>query len=236
MAHSKQFYISTCRVDKNKKLRLSDLFSLFQDVAGEHGEMLDIGKAKTTDVGRKWIITRYVVKIERLPIYGETVRIYTYPCKNNPCFFYRNYFVKDEQDNIVIKASSIWAILETKTNKIVFNPFKKPLPEESFDFELGIPEKILDDVDNKVGEYRIQYSDLDLNGHANNSRYIEMIQNLHDSDFRNEHEYDSILINYFAELKEKDVVNLYSNNSNPEIIKGVIGDKVSFKAIVTYKK
>ena len=235
MAYQKEYIVDTSLVDKNKRLRLSNLFVLFQEVGEAHAETLGIGKPSTTDVGLKWIITRYSVKLDRLPTYGERIRIFTYPCKNNPCFFYRNFFIKDESDKVIIKASSIWTIVDGKTNKIALHPFKQDLPVESFDFELPTPEKIVENVSNKVGQYKIQYSDIDLNGHANNSRYIEMIQNLHDSDFFKDHEYDYLLINYFSELKEKDIVELYSNRSNPEIIKGSISGKDSFKVIINYK-
>ena len=236
MAFSRKYVIDTSLIDKNKRLRLSNLFVLFQEVAEAHAETLGTGKANTTDVGLKWIITRYAIKFNCLPTYGEKVEVFTYPCKNNPFFFFRNFFIKDEQGNIIIRAASIWAVIDAKTNKIVTNPFKKPLPEESFDFELATPEKIVEDVNNKVGEYHIKYSDIDLNGHVNNSRYIEMIQNLHDSEFYKNHEYDSLLINYFAELKENDKVILYSNSANPEIIKGSTLDKDSFKVIINYKQ
>ena len=235
MAFSKTYIIDTALIDKNKRLRLSNLFVIFQEMAEAHGETIGTGKAATTDVGLKWIITRHSAKIERLPTYGEKVEVYTYPGKNNPYFFYRYFFIKDEKGNIIIRATSIWAIVDAKTNKLVYDPFKRKLPEESFDFELPIPAKINEDINDKVDEYHVRYSDIDLNGHVNNSRYLEMIQNLHDSAFYKEHEIDSILINYFAELKENDDVILYSNNSNPEIIKGTSKDKDSFKVIINYK-
>lgn len=235
MAYSRKYIVDTSLVDKNKRLRLSNLFVMFQEVAEAHAEILGIGKASTTDVGLKWVITRYMIKFERMPTYGEKIEVFTYPNKNNPYFFFRNFFIKDEKGNIIIKAASVWAIIDAKTNKVVINPFKKTLPEESFDSELPTPEKINEDVDKKFGEYHIQYSDIDLNGHVNNSRYIEMIQNIHNSEYFLNHEFDSLLINYFMELKENDVVTLYSNSSNPEIIKGSTKDKDSFKVIIYYK-
>ena len=236
MIHSRQYNIDTGYVDKNKRLRLSNLFLMFQEIAEEHAEILGIGKDKVIEAGRKWIITRHGVKINRLPSFGEKVTLYTYPGKYNPFFLYRHFYLKDKDDNILLTAISIWAVLDAKTNKIIVNPFDVKLPEGHQDFELSVPSKIEDDPKNKVKDYVIQYSDIDLNGHLNNTRYLELVQNVHDSSFYLNHEFASVLINYFSEIKEGETVNLYSDLSDKqEIIKGSVNDRDCFKAIITYK-
>lgn len=236
MVHFKNYIIDTGFVDSNKRLRLSNLFLMFQEVAEEHAEELDIGRNKTTFAGRKWVITRYSVKFNRLPTYGEKVTMYTYPGKNNPFFFYRHFYLKDEQGNLLVIASSIWTILDATTNKIVVDPFKKKLPEEENDFELPLPDKINEDATNKIKEHQIEYSDIDLNGHLNNTKYIELIQNIHDSSFYKEHIFDSLLVNYFSEIKEKENVSLFKDSlDKEEIIKGAVGERDCFKVKITYK-
>ena len=235
MSYSKTYVIDTGYVDKNKRLSLSKLFLMFQECAEAHAEELDIGRARTTNVGRKWIITRYSVKFNRLPTYGEVVKMTTYPGKNNPFFFYRYFYLEDARGNLLVIASCVWAVIDAKTNKIVTNPFGKKLPEESRDFELPLPQKIEEDATTKVKEHLVEYSDIDLNGHLNNTRYIELIQNLHNSDFYKDHIYDTFDINYFYEIKEDEVVSLYLESNDKEIIKGSVNDHDSFKAVITYK-
>lgn len=236
MAYYKEIELDVEHVDKNKELRLSNLFLLFQEVAQEHAEILGIGKDKVFNNGRKWIITRQNVKINRLPKFGEKIKVYTYPGKNNPFFFYRSFYISDEKDNILVTSTSIWTILDASTNKIVANPFGHPLPEESREFELPIPQKIEENPTNKFKEREIFYSDIDLNGHLNNTRYLELIQNLHDSDFYKNNKVDGIIINYFSEIKENEIVTLYLDKiDKKEIIKGAVNDRDCFKAIITYK-
>ena len=235
MALTKEYVIDTGFVDKNKRLSLSRLFLMFQECAEAHAEVLGIGRSQTTDVGRKWIITRYGVKFNALPKYGDTVKVTTYPSKNNPFFFYRHFYVEDMKGNILITAVSIWAVLDAKTNKIVTNPFGKTTPEESRPFELPLPSKIEEDALNKIKEHKIEYSDIDLNGHLNNTRYIELIQNLHNSSFYKDHIYDTFCINYFSEIKEDEIVSLYLDTTDKEVIKGSVNDHDCFKATITYK-
>ena len=236
MPYKKEYIVDTGFVDSNKRLALSKMFLMFQEVAEAHADLLGTGKANTTDVGLKWIITRYSVKFNRVPTYGERVNVYTYPGKNNPFFFYRYFYIEDEKGNLLITASSVWAVLDAKTNKIVTNPFGKKLPEETKEFELPLPKKIEEDTSNKVKEHFVEYSDIDLNGHLNNTRYIELIQNIHDSEFYKNHEFANFTVNYFSEIKEKEIVSLYSEiNNKLEIVKGAVGDRDSFKALIEYK-
>lgn len=236
MPFYKDYNVDTGFVDANKRLSLSKLFLMFQEVAEAHADTLDIGKAQTTDKGRKWIITRYSVKFNKLPNYGDKVRMYTYPLKNNPFFFYRNFYLEDEKGELLVIASSVWAVLDASTNKIVANPFGKLLPEENMDFELPAPIKIEEDAINGVKTHHVEYSDIDLNGHLNNTRYIELIQNLHDSNFYKEYVFDTFVVNYFSEIKEKEDVTLYLDKvDNKEVIKGAVGSRDCFKAIITYK-
>lgn len=236
MSHQENYYLETSLVDKNLNLKLSSLFLLFQDIAGKHAEELGIGKASTTDVGLKWIITRYRIDFNKLPKYGETIKLVTYPGKRNPFFFFRHFYMEDLEGNLLLKASSVWVVLDAKTNKVKTNPFSVEVPEEFLEDELPNPDKILEDATTLVSTREVTYSDIDLNGHLNNTRYIEFIQDIHDSEFYKNHEIKTLTINYSQEIKEGNTVNIYSNNQNPEIIKGKVNDVESFKIKIEYKE
>ena len=81
----------------------------------------------------------------------------------------------------------------------------------------------------------VRYSDIDLNGHLNNTKYIEYILDMKNSSFYKKKEIVSILINYEKELMDGDVVSLYSNEENPEYIIGKVEDKNIFEVLITYK-
>ena len=236
MSYTKEYVIDTGYVDRNRRLSLAKLFLMFQECAEAHAETIGTGRDKTTFAGRKWIITRHNVKIDRLPTFGETVKLTTYPGKNNPYFYYRYFYMEDEKGEIIIRGCSIWAILDASTNKIVANAFDFKLPEESRTFELPLPPKIEDDPTELVKEHYVEYSEIDLNGHLNNTKYIELIENLHDSNFYKDYIYDSVVVNYYLEIKEKEKVSLYLlKDNNKETIKGSVNEKDSFKAQIIYK-
>ena len=69
--HSKPFFIGSNDVDQFLELKLSSFFKMMQEVATEHAEMFNIGKANTLDKGLFWVITRIEVDIVRAPRYLE---------------------------------------------------------------------------------------------------------------------------------------------------------------------
>ena len=80
----------------------------------------------------------------------------------------------------------------------------------------------------------MRYSDCDLNGHVNNTRYIEMISDIFPLDFYRSHLITRLDINYVNELHDGDEVNVYLSSDNT-YVEGRVNDKVSFVAKIYFK-
>ena len=234
--YKKSYYIGSNDVDKFLDLKLPAFFRMMQDISTEHAEVIGIGKENTLSKGMFWVITRIELDIIRMPKYLETVHLITYPGDNMRFIFPRYFRLEDEKGNCLIRASSIWMVLDKSTHRINMNPFPgTTLPEEHMDDELPKPEKAIDSDDlMEVEKRKVRYSDIDLNGHLNNTKYIDYIMDAHDSDFYENHKIKHFLINYEKEIVDNNVLTLLTNKQNPEIIKGKLEDKTSFIANITY--
>ena len=82
---------------------------------------------------------------------------------------------------------------------------------------------------------KVRYSDVDLNGHLNNTKYIDYILDVHDSEFYKKNRISHFVINYDKELMDNNLFNLYSNSSNPEYIKGEIDGATAFEVNIAYQ-
>lgn len=235
--YQEEIIISSIDADYNFECKLSSLFLYFQDIATKHSDALHSGREDVNEKGMKWVITRFDVEINRMPRYGEKVIMATYPGDSNAIFYYRNFYVEDKDHNIIIKASSLWTILNAKNNSIVKDAFNgRKLPQVHLDNELAKPQKI----EIKEGEFiyskHIRYSDIDLNNHLNNTRYIELIQDAFNLDFYKENRIQFISINYMQEFKADDVVEIYSTKDNPYNIIGKKEDKIHFVSELKFVK
>ena len=232
--YTKNYYIGSNDVDQFLDLKLPSFFRMMQDIATEHAEVLNIGKANTIDKGLYWVITRIEIEIIEMPKYLQTVTLKTYPGDDLRFIFPRYFQLEDEKGKILIKASSTWAVLSRETHRVCLNPFPGlKAPTEHMEGELALPNKCLTGEYSLVETRKVRYSDIDLNGHLNNTKYIDYIVDIHDSDFYKKNKIKHFLINYEKELKDNNEVSIFSNNSNPEYIKGEV-DGVSFTVNITY--
>jgi acyl-ACP thioesterase len=234
--YQKKYYIGSNDVDQFLDLKLPSFFRLMQDIATEHAEVLDIGKANTLDKGLYWVITRIELDIIKMPKYLQTVTLKTYPGDDLRFIFPRYFQLEDEKGNILIKASSTWMVLNKESHRICLNPFEgKRIPPEHYEGEQPLPTKVISDSDISLVENRkVRYSDIDLNGHLNNTKYIDYIIDLHDSEFYKKHRISHFLINYEKEMKDNDVLDVYRHDGNKEYIKGEINGATVFEVNIDY--
>ena len=229
--------VTSVDTDFNLDIKLSSLFLYFQEVSSLHSEVLGVGKKETIDKNLHWVISRFIVDIINLPRYGDKLKVKTYPGKNNDLFFFRHYIITDMKDKVLVRANSIWLIVDGSTHQIKRKPFGNySFPVASIEGELDNPPKVEGTAINYVYSKRVRYSDIDLNTHLNNTRYIELIQDTFSLDFYKEHKIKSILINYNMEFKAGDEVRVYVSDSNPYIISGKKDDKEHFVASLDFVK
>ena len=227
--------ITSVDVDCNYELKLSNLFKYLQIVASNHVGKLHASHQEIVKHNLLWVVIRMDVKIFRTPILDEEVTISTHPGETRSIIFPRFFEVYDSKGKLIISASSLWALMDKTTRTVVLKPdgFVKIKGEVDKD-DLSQPEKIIGEASNEVDKVKVKYTDLDLNGHLNNTSYIEYILNTHDSEFYKKHRISSFSINYDKEIKDGEEIKLCSNQANPEIIKGVVDDNTRFTAKVEY--
>lgn len=227
--------ISTSDVDFNSELRLSALFKYMQQVASHHCATLKVGSNELMELGLLWVVIRMSVKITRLPKLDEVVTFTTHPGDTRTFLFPRYFEVYDEKGKLLISVSSLWTIISKETRKVVLKPNGiKPIKGEQNKDDLPLPEKVVGEASSLVDTRKVKYSEIDINRHLNNTKYIEFIEDCHESSFFETHKVISLDINYDKEIKENQVVSLYSNKSEPEIIKGVVEGNNSFTVKLEY--
>lgn len=243
--YKKQYHVDYGDSDFYKKLKLSSLFNYLQDIASLHSEHLGIG---INDIHKKhgvaWVMVRIMVDIERIPNWNEDITIETWPSEPKKLEFERDFIVYDMQRNILVRAISSWVIMDVKKREIrktdliaiEYPPFVeqrainkrmiklKPMGEQNF-----------------VYKKLIGYSDIDINGHLNNSKYLDYITDCFSMERHREYTVESVQISYISEALAGDSIVFYKDISNLEsgsvYVEGVdeISSKVYFKASLKIK-
>ncbi len=217
-SYTKEIRIRADQVTPYQYLRPSSLFRMLQDISIEHTEKLGFPKEFTLDKGLLWVIAKEHIKINRMPKYDETITLSTYPSAMMHVLFPRSYEVKDDKGKVIIEGKAIWALIDIKTRKMI-NPMEHniTIPDMSDGKEFRIPlgNKIPSELKNEK-EIEATYSLCDLNGHLNNTSYLDIAEDLIPVPFLQEHELKMIDIKYIHEIKlgEKSVIQFgFENNS-----------------------
>lgn len=234
----KEFIISNNDVDYRFNLKPANLFRIFQDMAMMATEEIECDSISLAKRGIDWVITRMDVEIMRLPRCNEKITVCTYPGKDMAMLYPRFFYILDENKNLLVRCSSIWALIDAKTRRVIVDKDTiKKLPPETSEYELPLPSKIVQEgIRNKVETRKIHYSDLDFNCHMNNVHYVELLMDVHDFEFYKSNRPSFISLNYLKEIKENEIVDVYSDSQNPEVIEVKVVGATSFLGKVTFVK
>lgn len=164
-------------VDLHRRLRPSVLFQLLQEAAIAHTTMLGAGREKTLDRGFLWVVTMQRAEIARWPVYDETITLTTWPGKNMHVLFPRYYTVTDGDGAVLIRASALWVLMDQSSRGLVFpEEHGVEIPGLVTGEECALPRPPKALPTDTERSFTVPYSYVDLNGHMNNTRYLDLVQ------------------------------------------------------------
>lgn len=164
-------------VNMYRRLRTSRLFEVLQEISIRHTEELGAGRMATLDKGLLWVVTMQRAQITRMPEFDERIIVKSWPGETMHIIFPRYFVITDEEGEVLISASSIWMLADQETRKIVF-PEKYGICIDgiSMDEKIELPEPLASKETDHSFEFEVPFSYVDLNGHMNNTRYFDLVE------------------------------------------------------------
>lgn len=216
--------------DHNDNIKASAVLDLFQTVASIHAEQGGMGFEPMINRGIVWVVTKIKFDCYAKLYANQTVIVETIPQPKGLVDYTRDYYIYNENGDLLIKGTSQWVLIDYNTRRIV-------RPTMDFEGEFSTRkaydekkiEKISETRENFCYEYKVRNIDLDHNGHLNNIRYADIIYNCETSTAP----INRLIINFNNEARLGDIVTVYSNNANCYC--AFIGDKSCFTAYITRK-
>jgi acyl-ACP thioesterase len=206
------FPVRFCDIDRSDRLTLNSVFKYFQEAAISHAENLNVGRQDMARTGQVWIISRITVSVERRPVYCETVTVRSWPRGGEKLFAMRDYDIRDRDDIPVVSARSGWVIVDMeKRRPLRPQAVMDALPQNEGLNALDRAPASLEERGNlvKKAERRALYTDLDYNGHVNNVRYIQWIEDAIEPKLLESADKMRFDINYMSETLENEVTEIF---------------------------
>lgn len=207
--YEKEYAVTDAAVDCFGNLKPSMLLFYCQDVAGHHCVQLGTDYDTLAQKNLFWAIIRQKVQITRLPRSGEMIRVETWPMPTTKVCYPRSTVAYDRQGNELFRAIGMWVLMDKESRAMIL-PGKSGVTVQGLltGTELASPGSLaprnLADTQCRT----VRYSDLDRNGHMNNTRYLEWMGDLLPSSFHGQNSPREFTVCYHAEAKEGDPLHL----------------------------
>ena len=196
--------------DINQNVKLPHILSVALQVSGMQSLELGMSDEKIfKDYHLVWVITDYEIEMERLPRYAETVTIETEALSYNRYFCYRSFAIYSQEGQKIMTILSTFVLSDYDSRKVheVVEAIIRPYASEKIK-KINRGPKYHKLADPQETLYHVRYFDLDLNGHVNNSRYIEWMYDVLELDFLKTHIPRKISLKYVKEVHHgKDVLS-----------------------------
>lgn len=226
------------QADAYGRMRPSALARQMGDATAEHMALMGLDFDMLQSHGLMWVLARTALQVKRLPRHGEVVLLRAWAGKEKHWTYPRRSAIFSATGEQLVSACSQWMLIDANTRKLAPPsellgaipivslageakppPMQVPFPEE-------LPHQ---------AERAVQPSEIDLNGHVNNSFYLDWATELLDAMYQQEHTLSSFWVEYCHELFAGQSVSLrYKQEGDTFFVRGDVEGEESFSLRLDY--
>ena len=211
--------LDTYRVDKNKIGKASGIWQLMQEAACHQMEAQKPSYSDLLAEGKALMLARVDLAIPEEIFLEEELIASSWPCQSSRATFLRNYTLQRAGKPVAI-ADTQWSLVDIESRKILkvsdvdFSGYwmgeHKLLVGEKFKLSKETAEGM-----GEVGSKRVSYSDLDYNGHMNNTYYLDVLCDFIPELAAGTHRVSFVRIHYSKEAPLGDRLKILSTRAIP---------------------
>lgn len=194
-------------VDSRVEMTPVSLFCILQESAAAHCEYFKLSGLDLRPYNLFWVLTRMHVQIERMPIWHEKLTIKTWEKPHSFISQPRDFMVYDEKGEIIVRGSSIWAIIDREAMPARTEDFERPercpLEENAMTVKAFPRFPAVPLNDNPVW-HKVLHSDIDLNDHVNNTKYLQWVMDDMGHEFFAHRDVKEVSIHFISQLFPND--------------------------------
>ncbi|MCX8132072.1 MAG: thioesterase [Clostridia bacterium] len=207
------FSVKISEVDFKNRIKTGSLFSYMQEAAANHANNLELGYIQSFNNSELiWVLSRAKVKVYGIAGWKDELRVKTWPKGTDGLFAVRDFLIFKGNGELVCSATTSWLVLDKDTMRP--KKMSDVIPE-------GIPINQQEHgIDEKLDKLKIEcdlpeqshitaaYSDIDVNRHVNNAKYIDWIMDSFFGDLSMQGQLDSLRIDLLSETKLGDKITI----------------------------
>ncbi|KAF5745229.1 palmitoyl-acyl carrier protein thioesterase chloroplastic-like [Tripterygium wilfordii] len=212
--------IRSNEVGPDKTATIESILNLFQETALNHvwmSGLLGNGFGATHGMMRNnliWVVSRMQLQVDHYPIWGEVLEIDTWVGASGKHGMRRDWLIRSQATgHIFARATSTWVMMNQHTRRLSKMPEEvraeiSPWFIEKQAIKDDVSEKIrkLDEATYGNSDLKPKRSDLDMNNHVNNVKYVKWMLEAIPDQVLETHQLSEITLEYRRECGSSDIV------------------------------
>jgi acyl-ACP thioesterase len=209
--------VHSYQLDRDKQISAVAIAELMQEAAGMHSNTGGFGYKQVISKSLVWVLNAMRFEVNKFPVWDDEITIKTWIVDTNRFLSRRDFQFVNAAGEVLISGSTIWILYNFET--------KRPQNILAMDFdvmehngEFAVENAIKTTRENVEGElvdaFTVKYSDLDMVGHLNNTRYVRAIIDSYDISHFEDNILKSFEIQFRAEAKYGEILKIFEEKND----------------------
>ena len=214
--HEKKWEIFFSQCYPNGALKLPELTNILQLTASEHADTGGVGFADLQSNHQSWVMNRMRIEIAGLPKWNDEATVKTWIEELKGVKSQRNFEIAVDGEKLV-GVSTLWAVFNMKTRRPEAMQIDTSHVERYPDMHAtNIPNRKISYDFDAVSTYtdEVQFSDIDIVNHVNNTKYLEWCLNHVEPTLILDNKIKAIDMNFLKELNLGDTFQIEKYQSD----------------------
>lgn len=176
--HAMCLKVASYDVDERDRIRLSAVLRYQQEAAEQHLGLAGLGWRALSEAGIAFVTSRWHTVIHRLPELEEEVVLTTWHRERKGPRFFRCYEWHTAYGQLLVEGVMQFALVSVTDHRLLRgDEFMRlaPLPDAPRGVTCADPARFTPTDLAAAGTYWVRRSDLDRNGHMNNTHYADLL-------------------------------------------------------------
>ena len=169
--------VASFDTDSADRIRLSAVLRYQQEAGEQHLNPAGLGWRELSGHGIAFVASRWHGVVHRLPRLEETVTLTTWHRDRKGPRFFRCYEWRDADGHLLIEGVMQFALVSVTDHRLLRGDefmALAPLPDAPRGVACADPGRFAITDPTAAGGYEVRWSDIDRNGHMNNTRYADL--------------------------------------------------------------
>lgn len=200
---TKEFTVQHIHLDCFGRVKPSAMLHFVQRTVSAHCTELGISWDDIAPLGLIWVVGRSRLQVTRMPRLNEQLTVKTWPMPATRSAYPRAAVVTTADGEELYRCTTLWALMNKTTRRLVLPADSGiSVPGQVFGNELPVPSSFAVAPADDSTTRKVCFSELDTNGHMNNTRYLDWVNDLFPSSFHKTHPFRDITVCYLSEARE----------------------------------